>query len=219
MTFTAPNYDTITLNSLKVYNGVLGCNTNPAPDFPPNPLAAGYFTGSPSGVTAVTQPGFAAGYRVQNKNDETCYLVNYTFTNNILGGGNATDSFGNTLPPNAASHVWDEAFQPHAAYVYVLTFKPEYVDAISGLPSNKTKFCDAGAGNTDCTIAGNQKVLKACIGTALSYLSIPGDDPACSIEETWIGVPTSECGTDTNRACVRPSVRILDARDPPIIRG
>jgi hypothetical protein len=208
------------LTGFKVYSGVLGCNTSSTPVFPPVP-GPGYFASLPLGVSAVTDPGFAAGYRVANDKGDPCVLVNFTFTNNILGG-NSTDAAGNTLPANAASYVWDQAVQPNAVFVYTLTFVPERVDAITGLPTKKTKFCTV-SGPTDCTLSANQKVMKACIGTALSSISIPGNDPACIAEETWATVATSDCpawtGGGEAPACVRTTNRIIDARDPPIIRG
>jgi hypothetical protein len=227
LTASAPDLGVSKTLSFTVFDsGVLACNTAPSPTFPPEP-GTGYFASLPSGVTQVTDPGFAAGYRLPGDKNEACDLVNYTFTNNILGT-NPVDGAGNTLPPNAASFIWDLGFKPNAVYVYVLTFSPEYVDAGTGLPVKQTKFCKLSlTGPTDCTLAANQQNLQACIytgiGTMFSSASIPGNDPACTLEETWTTVNQSLCpawtGSGAAPACVRGTTRILDARDPPIIRG
>jgi hypothetical protein len=227
------------LSGFTVYAGDLGCNFSPEPVLPPVP-GPGYFAKLPDGVSNVSQPGFAAGYRVRNDKSQPldpCVLVNYTFTNNILDSSGAVpvkDGAGNTLPANAASFVWDQTptGQPNAVYVYVLTFQPEWVDTGTGLPTKKTMFCKLDtdtAGNplpTDCTVpldstgSPRYQPMKACIGTALSSVSIPVPDPACIAEESWSSVAPAACGVYIpDRACVRVINKIIDARDPPIIRG
>lgn len=215
----------------------ISCNTATNPVFPPDPNSTGYFANLPAGVTTISQPGFAAGYRLNNDKSEACQLVPYTFTNNITGGGNTTDPNGNTLPPNTAGLVWNQTLQPNAVFVYQLTYQPEYVataadvaqdpSLTAGLPKKKTKFCIlSSSGPTDCSIPANQQALQACLGTAFSSTSIPGADPACIMQEVWTTVPAGDCAGLTNPnapnpppACVRATDTLLDARDPPIIRG
>ncbi|MEO8675278.1 MAG: hypothetical protein ABI569_06845 [Casimicrobiaceae bacterium] len=200
----------------------LACNTATSPVFPPDPIYTGYFANLPAGVTSITHPGFAAGYRLNNDKGDACQLVDYAFTNNIKGTAPIVDANGNTLPTNTAALVWNLTSQPNAIFVYELTYLPEYVGS-DGLPEKKTKFCAVGTGGTDCTQLINQHILKACIGTALSPLSIPGADPACILNETWTTVDQAQCrpwtGSGPESACVRATDRILDSRDPPIIRG
>jgi len=197
----------------------LGCNAAPPPG-PPAP-GPGYFANLPTGVSTVTDVGYAAGYRTANDKFNPCNVLNYTFTNNIKGSGPTLDNAGNILPVNAVSMVWDSSYEPNAVFTYTLTFLPESVGA-DGLPSKHTKFCKLSATPpTDCTLAANQQNLQACIGTALSASSIPGADPACIAEESWTVVDPALCGNSpvTGPACVRVINRLIDARDPPINRG
>jgi hypothetical protein len=203
--------------------------------FPPVVGTTGYFANLPAGVNNVSQPGFAAGYRFNNDKGQACQLVDYTFTNNITGGSNTTDPSGNTIPPNSAGFLWNQPLQPNAVFVYELTYNPEYVataaDAAQdptltvGLPKKKTKFCILTSGQpTDCSNVANQATLQACVGTAFSSTSIPGSDPACIVQEVWTTVDQSQCpawnpANGTQPSCVRATDTILDARDPPIIRG
>lgn len=198
----------------------LACNPTP-PSGPPVSTDPGYFDNLPTGVTTVTDVGYAAGYRTANDKFNPCNVLNYTFTNNIKGSGPTLDNAGNTLPVNAVSMVWDSSYEPNAVFTYTLTFLPESVGA-DGLPSKHTKFCKLSATPpTDCTLAANQQNMQACIGTALSSASIPGSDPACIAEESWTVVDPALCGNSlvTGPACVRVINRVIDARDPPINRG
>jgi hypothetical protein len=116
------------------------------------------------GGTAIDQSGYAVGERgASNKDGSDCIVVNYTFTNNIVGTAETTDAKGNTVPKNGVSFVWDTALQPGAAYMYTVTWRPEYVDATSGLPSRKAKIC-TGSGNTACSTT---VAAKACLSGSL----------------------------------------------------
>jgi hypothetical protein len=85
------------------------------------------FSSFPAGVTNINQPGYAAGQRGQfNKDGSQCIPVGYTFTNDILSS-------------NSVLLQWNVASQPGAAFRYTVTWKPEYVDAATGLPSRKTR--------------------------------------------------------------------------------
>jgi hypothetical protein len=220
-TFTSTSY-----GPYAVYKSSgLNCATTP----PGSSSDPGYFAALPAGVTSVTDIGYAAGYRAANDKGNDCLLVNYTFTNNIVGGA-TTDGAGNTLPANAVSFVWDENFQANAVFTYTLTFAAEFVDTGTGLPAKKTKYCELDKVSglpvpTDCTLATKQKDLKACVGAALTATSIPGADPACVAAEAWSTVAATECASLTNPnapnpppACIVVTARIIDARDPPIIR-
>jgi hypothetical protein len=238
-TFAGATYTSATYGPYTVFaSGNLKCDLNTTLPDPPVANTTSYFSALPVGVTSalsVTDVGYAAGYRARNDKDTLCPPTNYTFTNNIKGG-NSTDAAGNTLPDNAVSFVWDQTSQPEAVFTYTLTFAPEFADDISGLPTKKrTLFCrlkteiDPVTNKpvplpTNCADRDFQAPLKACLGTALNSLSIPGDDPACIAREEWTTLPPGSCGTYTGSAqdapaCIRVTNRIIDARDPPIIRG
>jgi hypothetical protein len=230
LTASADGYQPVTTGAFKVFaSGELDCAATP----PGSPSGAGYFATLPSGVATVTDIGYAAGYRSANDKADPCDKLNYTFTNNIgtvaaPGAAGATDNVGNILPANAVSMVWDTAYEPNAVFTYTLTFLPEYVNPSTGLPGKKTKFCKLNpTPPTDCTLAANQQDLQACIDTPLSASSIPGADPACVAEEAWATIAASECAAagipnpnapNAAPACIRVISRIIDARDPPIIR-
>jgi hypothetical protein len=216
----------------------ISCNEDTNPEFPPV-SGTGYFANMPVGTT-VSDPGFAAGYRFKDPSKPAvpCNLAAYTLTNNITGeaGSTKTDGNGNTIPDDAAGLVWDESATPDGViFVYMLTYKPEYVataaeaaadpSLTAGLPKKKTKFCILNpSGTTVCSDPDKQAVLQACIGTAFSILSIPGDDPACLLNETWATLNRSQCPAwdpddGPQPACVRATDTILEGTDPPIVRG
>jgi hypothetical protein len=229
-TYNGATYTSSSYGPYQVFEkGDLACNTATALPDPPVP-GAGYFAVLPTGVTSVTDVGFAAGYRAANdKSDCTYELIGYTFTNNIKGGF-STDGAGNTLPNNAVSFVWDEVKRPDGVFTYTLTFDYEYASVSTGLPVKRTKFCKLDTDvlgkpiPTNCTLASKQFELKACLGTDLKASSIPGTDPACIAREEWVTVSPINCpawtdtGTMEPPACIRATARIIDARDPPIIR-
>jgi len=103
--------------SFAVYDGTLACK-------PGLPFT---FSSLPPGVTDINQPGYAAGERGEfNKDGSKCIVVGYTFTNNILSA-------------NSVQLEWNTVSQPGAAFKYTVTWKPEYVDSTTGLPTRKTK--------------------------------------------------------------------------------
>jgi len=218
-----------TSNSFTLYSGILGCtNSTSPPPYPPNG-GPGYFAQLPTGVSLITDVGFAAGYRVNNDKGEGCPIdVNYTLTNNIkgsgVGTGETTDGTGNTIPKNWVSFKWDQEMQANAVFTYTLTFVPEFADPVTSFPKPRTKFCVLNAtGTTDCTDTTKWQPMKACLTPALSSSAIPGEDPACIAREEWETVAPALCGTWTGSgdapACIRVTQRFVDARDPPIGRA
>jgi len=143
--FTAPNYATRTLSSLKVYNGVLGCG-GALQDISATggaPVDSG--TGLDP-ITGLPVPGWAAGSRGVNDKGEPCSTkVNYTFTNNVLGG-------------NSTNLEWDVNAVPGAAFKYTINWKPEYVDGTTGMPSQRTKVKWLGLNAPVALVLG-----RACI--------------------------------------------------------
>lgn len=138
-----------------VYDGNLECR----------PLVPFEFDASVGGATDVNQTGYAKGERGQyNKDGSICVPVNYTFTNNVVGSATPlVDANGNQVPPNGVSFVWDTAAQAGASFKYTVTWRPEWVDAVTGLPSRQTRIC-TGASPTPCTTTA---VAKACLASSL----------------------------------------------------
>ncbi len=100
-------------------------------------------------------PGFAEGGRGPfNKDGAKCGAVDYTFTNNILSD-------------NSVVLTWNTASQPGAAFWYTVTWKPEYVSPITGMPSRTTKVAWFVGGSLITPVAG-----RACIAGILD-----GDSP------------------------------------------
>ena len=119
LTATAPTLGLTSApsQSFTVFDGTLACK-------PGLPFT---FSSLPLGVTNINQPGYAAGERGEfNKDGSNCIVVGYTFTNNILTS-------------NSVQLEWNTVSQPGAAFQYTVTWKPEYVDPVTGLPKRTTK--------------------------------------------------------------------------------
>ena len=138
---SSPGFTSITSASFTVFDGILKCE-------PGMPFTFSQF---PPGVTNITQPGYAEGQRGKNNKDGSlCVPVAYSFINDILGS-------------NTVMLKWDTASQPGAAFKYTVTWKPEYVDATTGMPSRTTyvAWFDS-AGMPTPLVPG-----RACIGNQL----------------------------------------------------
>lgn len=156
LTATSPGYAPASM-SLVVYDGELECE-------PGDP----YLFSAPPVDGVVVQPvvtddrktGFARGRRgPSNKDGSACIAVGYTFVNDILNN-------------NTVSLTWDTSgTQKGAAFEYTVTWKPEYVDATSGLPSRVTKVQWQGL--------VTPVNARACIGPELpaSYGALAGAIP------------------------------------------
>ncbi len=234
LTASATGYAPATTQSFKVFeNGQLACATTP----PLNPGDPGYFSASAGGAASVFETGYVVGYRGPNVKGANCTdadKVNWTFVNNLLGMTTLTDPNGNTVPVNGVSMVWDRISQPKAAFSYTVTWRPEYVDAVTGLPSRKTKLCMSA----DCSVTRD---AKFCLGVALDPASLPFYSPpydlvitattkmpACMtaevsavavLESGETCLPPAENGVaDPPQACVRVSTTFTDIFDPVFIR-
>jgi hypothetical protein len=222
---TASNYNDSGSLPVTVFAvGSLACGPVNAPSGANNTIIA-----SADGVTSINQPGFAEGVRGSNTavnkdnsaNTAPCDFVNWTFTNNVLGtSGPTVDAKGNTIPANGVSFVWDQTYQPNAAYSYTVTWQAEWFGLAS--PNNrKTQFC-TGSGPTACDSA-NLVFAQACLNPALERASIPVGAPACVSAEVWGVVDPGKCAALTALAgqttCVVFTTTITDIKDPPIIRN
>ena len=225
LTASATGYAPATTGSFTVFaSGNLKC-----PDIATTP-AETQFSASPAGVTSIAQTAYAAGFRglnVVKPDGKDCEPVNYEFTNNILGDGTGTngektDAKGQTVPANGISFVWDQTFQPNAAYSYTATWQPEWFGL--GSPNNrKTKFCNGSAPN----VCSSSVDAQACLSPALDISSMPGypssPAPACISAEVWAVVPATECAAlgaapADQPSCVRFSTTVTDIFDPVFIR-
>jgi hypothetical protein len=117
------------------------------------------FNGSWPGVTLISQPGYAVGQRGPfNKDGSQCIAVGFTFTNNIL----STDP----VNTNSVNLKWDVTSQPGAAFEYTVTWKPEYVNALTGMPNRVTKVAWYDATGT---ILGPVVPGRACLSPELPF--------------------------------------------------
>ena len=221
LAFSAANYSSPPPVSLKVLAGQVSMCAPPSGP----PPAGSQFTASCGGADGINVTGFAAGIRGPNKTG-TCDPLNFTLTNNICGAALQQDANGNFIPPNAVSFVWDQSSQT-AAFTYTVTWEAEYVDPGTGLPvQGRTQYCTGPTAADPTNFCATTRTLKACIGSAVAFASIPPGEPACSSEEDWATVSQTECAALTNPngdnpppACIRATTTIIDAKDPPIIRG
>lgn len=221
VTASAPGYASATTSLFEVYaNGNLKC-----PDIAATP-AETQFSASASGVTNISQTGYAAGYRglnVLKLNGVDCAPVNYEFVNNVLGdgpgtNGEKTDPKGQVVPANGVSFVWDQVYQPNAAYSYTVTWQPEWF-GLASLNNRKTKFCTGAAPN----VCSSAVEAQACLSPVLDISSLPGSAPACVSGEVWTVLDPSECASLGSApldqpSCVRFSTTVTDIFDPVFIR-
>jgi len=223
MTFSATNYPSAPLTLKALAGATTACSTSNPSDPPP---AGSQFTASCGSAGSISVSGFAAGVRGPNKAG-ACNQLNFTLTNNICNAVAQPDANGNLIPPNAVSFVWDQSTQT-AAFTYTVTWKAEYVDPGTGLPvAGRTQYCTGTDPNNPCA---TMRTLKACKSPLVAFASIPTGEPACSSEEGWEvvqpGDPGGDCtglplptGATETPACVRVTTTVIDAKDPPIIRG
>lgn len=173
------------------------------------------FDASASGATDVTDPGFASGFRAENwKNTASCTLANYIATNNINGTTDVVDANGFTLPPGWFSIVYDVPPGNEVALSYTLTFKPELAGP-DGLPANKAKYCKNADTTKNCNNAANVFALQGCLSPVVKLTSIPSGEPACLSGVSWSTVPLADCSASSG-VCVQVTIRVTDAKDPPI---
>jgi len=187
-------FETTPLLSLKVFDGVLACN-NSVPAFDAMNLPAsgpGSFTDStaPSG-----QAGYVTGMRGagNDKTDANCTNINYALYNNVPtadSGGSITDPAGNVVPPGYFSFTWDmnQALNPVVAIL--TTYRSEWGDAATGLPTRQTKVCTKAP--LPCLVPADYQVVPACVGTLIERASVPAGASACLASEGWRVVPASD---------------------------
>jgi hypothetical protein len=228
--FNKTNPDAATLVD-PCWTGTLSCT---AIDDTPNALTAlteypigqgSRFSASAGGATFDSQSGFFEGVRGfgNEKLGEVCTDINYAYLNNVLGGAAASDPLGNLVPQNGVSFVWDRDIAPNPIITYTVTWKSEWGDATTGLPTRQTQYCDVTYPAL-CTATSTFTPVKACLATAVVHSSIPPGEPGCVARETWTVVPAGDpyycSGTVPTplAVCLQVTSVFLDGKDPVFIR-
>jgi len=85
------------------------------------------------------------------------------------------------------------------------TYRSEWGDASTGLPTRQTKVCAKVAPNV-CTSASDYVVVPACVGTKIERASVPAGSSACLASEGWRVVSSGDAQyCDANTAPTEPS--------------
>jgi hypothetical protein len=236
LTADGGTYGTAT-SSITVFDGVLGCTTSTVDALALPTSGAGTFDASQGG-NALGETGFVFGVRSYDPDKGVCpdaTKLNYAVVNNIPTGGTTgqTDPLGNTVPPGFYSLTWD-ANQVDGSgnlllpiIAVVATYRSEWGDATTGLPTHKTLICTA----TPCTAApydnsgnvntaGGWKPAVACLSSLVKHSSIPTGEPGCLVSERWdiINVGDADYCTGTGPGstprCLLPTSIMLMGQDP-----
>jgi hypothetical protein len=220
----------------KVYQGVLSCSTATfsalaIPAYDANDPST--FRGSPSGVLYDSETAFIEGARGLGdpaKGDDCSKDINFEVKNNIAGSsGNLVDVRNNQVPPNGWSFVWDETVVPNPVVGVITTYKSEWGDPVTGLPTRQTKVCTVTpCPGSEQAFPAAWKVLTACIGTTVTHASIPAGERACLARETWTVIPLGDPYYCTSPApatppgvpprCLQPTAITIIGEDPVFIR-
>ncbi len=215
--------------TLTVFDGTLACATTipNALDLPTTGI--GSFDESTGGATAPGMTGFVAGVRGRGDKDPCGVDINYAVYNNIptpSTGSSMTDPLGNKVPPGFYSFTWDVNQVEKPIIAVIATYKPEWGDAATGLPTHKTLICTivpifvTGTGWVGCTsapytgtgainTAGGWKAAPACLSTLVTHTSLPTGEIGCVASERWDVVAASECEGSPRTGAVPPEGRCL----------
>ena len=218
--------------SLIVFDGTLACASD-IPDALSLPTTGtGSFDESAGGATSPGMTGFVAGVRGRGDKDPCGVDINYAVYNNIptaSGGSNMTDPLGNTVPPGFYSFTWDVNQVEKPIIAVIATYKPEWGDAATGLPTHKTLICTMGPPCTSApytvsgaiNTAGGWKAAPACLSTLVTHTSLPTGEIGCVASERWDVVAASECeGSPPTGAvppegrCLKPTSIMIMGKDP-----
>jgi hypothetical protein len=177
LTFSAPNYDPITLSSLKVYGGVLNCNGSLGNISITGGAPVDLGTGLDP-TTGLPVPGWAAGNRGINDKNGPCSLpVDYTFTNSVLSG-------------NSTNLTWDVNAVPGAAIKYTVNWKPEYVGA-TGMPIQRTYVQWFGLNAPAAPVPGRACVAQNQDPVAKDFLPRPYGTLSAAITNAQLTINVS----------------------------
>ena len=207
-TIDGQSFETFPQIALKVFDGVLTCNVEePQPkDALSLPAAVGTQGSFRDGTSGNT--GFIAGLRGagNDKNVASCTDINYALYNNVStpdGGGDLIDPAGNVVPPGYFSFTWDTSQASNPVVAILTTYRSEWGDAVTGLPTRQTKVCSKTLPDV-CTSAADYQVVQACEGTAIERASVPDGQAACLASEGWRVVPVGDAQYCTGTAPSAP---------------
>ncbi|CAG0958314.1 hypothetical protein BURK1_00575 [Burkholderiales bacterium] len=232
LTATAAGFTSATPASLTVFDGILDCATDTDPPFDARDLPApdgtdGSFDASAGGATDSEDTAFIVGIRGlgDTKGNTDCTLLNYSIVNNIpdTNTTSLTDPLGNIVPPGFYSFSFDSAV-PNPVVAILSTYRPEWGDPVTGLPTRKTLICAASVCTTAPTydVDGNVelpwKVASSCLSTLVTHASIPAGESGCVARETWWPVALASCPspapTGPNVRCLQLTATVIVGHDP-----
>lgn len=239
---TATGFGTATAG-LTVFDGILGCNTGTINALSLPTSGDGTFDASEGG-NALGETGFVFGVRAFDPAKGVCPAatkLNYTVVNNIPaddGDPTLPDPLDNDVYPGFYSLTWDanqtdglgNLLRPIIAVV--ATYRSEWGDATTGLPTHKTLICTASpcnsapytdAARTIVNTAGGWKPAVACLSSFVLHSSIPTGEPGCLVSERWdlvndVDPPDPDYCTGTPPSatprCLKPTSIMLMGQDP-----
>lgn len=197
-TIDGKTFDTAPI-SLVVFDGILGCS--PATFDAINllttvPSGAGSFNESVPVTTPLGDAAYVAGVRGYGDDKSGgCTLINYAVYNNIpvANTTSQTDPLGNIVPPGFYSITWDTSQAPNPVVAVASTFRSEWGDAATGLPTRQTKVCTVFPCPGDPTaFPAAWKPAPACLSSLVVHASVPAGESACLVAETWAVVPMGD---------------------------
>jgi hypothetical protein len=185
--------------TLTVFDGVLGCTptTYDALNLLTTvPTGAGAFDASEGGASGPGDIAYVAGMRGYGDDKSGgCTLINYAVYNNIpiANTSTQTDPLGNKVPPGYFSITWDTNQAPNPVVAVVTTFRSEWGDAATGLPTRKTLVCTAFPCPGDPTTYPTAwKPAPSCLDSLVVHASVPAGEAACLVAEKWEVVPVGD---------------------------
>jgi len=185
--------------TLTVFDGVLGCTptTFDALNLLMTvPAGTGSFDASEGGATGPGDIAYVAGMRGYGDDKSGgCTLINYAVYNNIPVANTTTqtDPLGNKVPPGFFSITWDTNQAPNPVVGVVTTFRSEWGDAATGLPTRQTKVCTVFPCPGDPTsYPAAWKSAPSCLDSLVVHASVPAGESACLVAETWAVVPSGD---------------------------
>ncbi len=197
-TIDGKTFDTAPI-SLTVFDGILGCSPTTFDAFDlltTVPSGAGSFNESVPVTTPLGDAAYVAGVRGYGDDKSGgCTLINYAVYNNIPVANTAsqTDPLGNIVPPGFYSITWDTSQAPNPVVAVASTFRSEWGDAVTGLPTRQTKVCTVFPCPGDPTaFPAAWKLAPACLGSLVVHASVPAGEAACLVAETWAVVPVGD---------------------------
>ncbi len=208
-TIDGKTFDTAPI-SLVVFDGILGCSPTTFDAFSlltQVPTGSGSFNESVPVTTPLGDAAYVAGVRGYGDDKSGgCTLINYAVYNNIPAylpsppnppntpnTSTQTDPLNNQVPPGFYSITWDTNQAPNPVVAVASTFRSEWGDAVTGLPTRQTKVCTVFPCPGDPTaFPAAWKLAPACLGSLVVHASVPAGESACLVAETWAVVAVGD---------------------------